>query len=156
MLWTSIVTIVSDERRGLRVPVEGGFPVDDAGRLERLPDVVVDHLGRARVGIVDAPLGAGERLLQDVDLDAFVGKGAGLVEAEGLEVPRDHLQCGHPARLHGGDELGPGLERRLAGGPQAQAPCIGEAGDGGGAGGGDVGVIRRQSLTPEIRKTSMG
>ena len=126
------------EGRRLGVLVEGGLPVDDAGGLQRLLDVLVDDLEGARVGVVDAPLLIRERMLQDVDLDAVVGERPGLVEAEGLEVAGHHLHGGHPARLHGGDEGRAGLERGLARGPEPEAPGVGEAGDGGGAGGGDV------------------
>ena len=126
------------ERGGLGVLVEGRVPVDDAGRLQGVLDIGVDDLEGAGIGVVDAPLLVRERVLEDVDLDPVVAERAGLVEAEGLEVARHHLHRRDPARFHGGDEVGPGLERGLARCPEAEAPCIGKPGNRGGAGGGDV------------------
>ena len=83
-----------------------------------------------------------ERVFEDVDLDPVIGQRPGLVEAERLQVPRDHFHRGDAARFHGGDELGALLERRLAGGPQSEPAGIGQSGHGGGAGGGDVGDAR--------------
>ena len=60
------------QRGGLRVPVERGFPVDDAGRLQGLLDIGVDDLEGAGIGVVDAPLLVRERVFQDVDLDPVV------------------------------------------------------------------------------------
>ena len=137
-----LAALEGGHRGGLRVLVPRGLLVDDAGGLERLLDVVVDDLEGARVGVVDAPLGVAERVLQDVDLDPVVAEGTCLIEPEGLQVPGDHLQCRDPARLHRGDEVGAGLERRLAGGPETEALGVGESGDGGGAGRRDVGDAR--------------
>ena len=136
---------------GFRVLVEGVFPVDDAGRLQGVLEVGVDDLEGVGIGVVDAPLLVRERVLQDVDLDAVVGERAGLVETQCLEVARHHLHRGHPAGLHGGDEGGAGLEGGLAGGPEPEAPRIGEAGDGGGAGSRDVedAGVRQRVLQPE-------
>ena len=84
-------------RGGLGVLVERRFAVDDAGGLERLLDVVVDDLEGAGVGVVDAPLRIGERMLQNLHLDAVIGERAGLIEPQRLQVPRDHLQRGDAA-----------------------------------------------------------
>ena len=143
------------ERGGLRVPVERGFAVDDAGCLQGLLDIGVDDLEGAGIGVVDAPLVVRERVLQDVDLDPVVAERAGLVEAEGLEVPRHNLHRRDPARLHGGDEPGPGLEGGLARGPETEAPGVGKPWHGGGAGGGDVehAGVGQRVLQPEPRAT---
>ena len=130
------------EGGGLGVLVERRIYFHDAGGLQGLVDVVVDDLEGAGIGVVDAPLLGRERVLQDLDLDPVIGEGAGLVDAKGLQVPRDHLHRRDPARLHRGDEVGAGLERRLAGGPEPEPAGIGEAGDGGGAGRRHVGDAR--------------
>ena len=127
---------------GLRVPVQRVLAVDDAGRLQRLLDVPVDDLEGAGIGVVDAPLLGRQRVFEGLDLDPVIGERPGLVEAERLQVPRDHLHRGDAAGLHGGDELDAGLEWRLAGGPEAEPAGIGEAGDGGGAGRRDIGDAR--------------
>ena len=120
--------------RGLGVPVQRVLAVDDAGRLERLLDVAVDDLEGAGIGVVDAPLLRRQRMFEGLDLDPVIGERPGLVEAEGFQVARNHLHSRDAAGFHRGDELDPGLERRLAGGPEAEPSGIGEAGDGGGAG----------------------
>ena len=110
--------------------------------VQRLLDVAVDDLEGAGIGVVDAPLFRRERVFEGLDLDPVIGERPGLVEAEGFQVPRDHLHRGDAAGLHGGDELDAGLEWRLAGGPEAEPAGIGEAGDGGGAGRRDIGDAR--------------
>ena len=95
-------------------------------------------LKRVRVGVVDAGLFGGEGVFEDIDFDPVIGERAGLVEAERLEVAGDHFHRRNAARFHGGDEVGALLERGLARAPQAQALGVGETGDGGGAGGGDI------------------
>ena len=62
------------ERRRLGVSVQGVLALDDAGRLERLLDVLVDDLEGAGIGVVDAPLLGRERMFEDVDLDAVIGE----------------------------------------------------------------------------------
>ena len=130
------------ERSGLGVPVQRVLALDDAGRLQRLLDVGVDHLEGAGIGVVDAPLLRRERMFEDVDLDPVIGQCPRLVEAEGLQVPGDHLHRGDPAGLHGGDELRSLLERRLAGGPQSEPAGVGETRHRGRAGRRDVGDPR--------------
>ena len=97
-------------------------------------------------------------MLQDLDLDPVVGERPGLVEAEGLEVARDHFHRGDAAGFHGGDELDPGLEGGFAGGPESEPAGIGEAGDGGGAGRRDIGDarIRQRVLQPEAGAALLG
>ena len=126
------------ERGGLRVAVERLPPVGHPRRLEGGLEVGVDHLERARVGVVDPALLRGQRVLEDVHLDAVVGEGSCLVEPEGLQVAGDDLHRGDPARLHRRDERLAGLEGGLVRGPEAEPPRVGEPGQGGGPGGGDV------------------
>ena len=80
----------------LGVAVQRRLVVDDAGRLERLLDVLVNDLEGAGVRIVDAPLLGTERVFENLDLDPVIGERAGLVEPERLQVPRDHLHRGDP------------------------------------------------------------
>ena len=70
----------------LGVPVQRRLVVDDAGRLERLLDVLVDDLEGAGVRIVDAPLFRRQRVFENLDLDPVIGERAGLVEPERLQV----------------------------------------------------------------------
>ena len=137
--------------RRLGVPVQRVLALDDAGGLERLLDVGVDHLEGAGIGVVDAPLLGREGMFEDVDLDPVIGQGARLVEAERLQIAGDHLHRGDAAGLHGGDELGALLERRLAGGPQAEPAGIGEARHRGGAGRRYIGDprVRQRVLQPQ-------
>ena len=135
----------------LGVPVQRVLAVHDAGGLERLLDVPVDDLEGAGIGVVDAPLFRRQLVFEDLDLDPVIGERPGLVEAEGLEVARDHLHGGNAAGFHRGDEFDAGLERGLAGGPETEPAGVGEAGDGGGAGGGHIGDarVRQRVLEPE-------
>ena len=146
------------QRGRLGVPVQGVLAVNDAGGLERLLDVAMDDFESAGIGVVDAPLLGGERVFEGLDLDAVIGERPGLVEAEGLEIARDHFHGGDAAGFHRGDELDAGLERRLAGGPEAEPAGIGEAGDGGGAGGRDIGDARigQRILKPQAGAALLG
>ena len=121
-----------------------------AGRLERGPEVVVDDLEGPRVLVVDAGLLGGQHVLEDVDLDAGVGQGPGLVPPERLAVPGDHLERGHPARVHRLHEVGPGREGRLGRAPQAEPARVAEAVDRAGAGGRHVhdACLRQGVLQP--------
>ena len=141
------------QRRGLGVPVEGGTFLHDARGLERGFDVGVDDLERAGVGIVDAPLLVRELMHEDVHLDAVIGQCAGLVETEGLQVPRDHFHGGDPARFHGRHEIAPALEGRFGCAPEPETPGIGKSLHGGGAGGRDVSDPRvgQRVLEPQAR-----
>ena len=146
------------ERGRLGVPVERRLAVDDAGGLERLLDVAVDDLEGAGIGVVDAPLFGRQGMFEGLDLDPVIGERPGLVEAEGLQVARNHLHRRDAAGFHRGDELDPGLERRLAGGPEPEPAGIGEAGDGGGAGRRDIGDARvgQRVLEPEPGAALLG
>ena len=146
------------ERGRLGVPVQRVLAVDDSGGLQRLLDVPVDDLEGAGIGVVDAPLFRRQRVFEGLDLDAVIGERPGLVEAEGLEVARDHLHRGDAAGFHGGDKFDAGLERRLAGGPEPEPAGIGEAGDGGGAGGRDIGDARigQRILKPQAGAALLG
>ena len=93
---TLLRTLEGGHRGGLGVLVERRLAVDDAGGFERLLDVVVDDLERAGVGVVDAPLRIGERVLEDLHLDPVVGERAGLVEPQRLQVPSDDFQRRDP------------------------------------------------------------
>ena len=53
------------ERRRLGVPVQRVLALDDAGRLQCLLDILVDHLEGAGIGVLDAPLLRGERVFEN-------------------------------------------------------------------------------------------
>ena len=130
----------------------------DVGRLERRSQVVVDDLEGAGVGVVDAPLLGRERVLDELVLDALVGERPRGVEAEALEVARQHLHRRHAAGLDGLHELGPRGEGKVGAAPQAEALGIGEVVDGGGARRRDVDdagigqrVLQAQAGAPLLR-----
>ena len=144
--------------RRLGVPVQRVLALDDAGGLQRLLDVGVDHLEGAGIGVVDAPLLLRERMFEDVDLDPVIGQCPRLVEAERLQIAGDDFHRGDAARLHGGDELGAILERRLSGGPQSEPTGIGETGDGCGARRRDIGDagVGQRVLQPQPGAALLG
>ena len=150
------------QRGGLRVLVEGGIALHDAGGFERVFYIAVDHLEGAGIGVVDAPLLGCQGMFEQLNLDPVIAERTGLVEAEGLQIAGDHLHRRHPAGLHGGDEIGALLEGRLAAriraAPEPKAPRIGQAGHRGGPGGGDIedtrigqGVLQTQSGASLLR-----
>ena len=98
----------------------------------------MDDLERAGVGVVDADLFGREGVLDQFVFDAVVGKRAGGVEAQRLEVPRQNLHGRHPAGLDGGDELRPGREREVRPAPETKALGVGEVAHRGRAGGRDI------------------
>ena len=146
------------ERRRLRVPVQRLLALRDPGGLECVVQVGVDDLEGACVGVVDAPLLGTQRVFQDVHLDPLIRQCPRLVEAQGLQVPGDHLHGGDAARLHRRHEVPPPLEGRLACAPETQPYRVGESGHGGGARGRDVedpGAWERV-LEPETRPSLGG
>lgn len=120
-------------RRGLRLPIERTSLAGDVGRLQRRIEIVMDDLKGAGIGIVDADLLRRQRMLKEVDLDAVIGERARRVEAERLEVARQHLHGGDAAFVHGRDELGTRRERKIIAAPKSQALRVAEVLDGRGS-----------------------
>ena len=98
----------------------------------------MDDREGAGIGVVDADLLGRELVLDQLVLDALVGQRAGGVEAERLEIARQHLHRRDAAGLDRLDELGARGEREILAAPQAEPLGIGEIVDGGGAGRRDV------------------
>ena len=82
--------------------------------LERSDKVLIDHLERACIGIVDADLLGRQRMLQNIDLDALVGQGAGGIETKRFQIASEHLHGGDAAGLDGLNKV-----RRVANGKSA-------------------------------------
>ena len=152
----------SRQRGRLRVLVEGGIALHDAGGFQGVFYIAVDYLEGAGIGVVDAPLFGCQGMFEKLDLDPVIAKRTGLVEAERLQIAGHHLHRRDPASLHGGDEIGTLFEWRLAAriraAPQAEAPRIGKTGHGGSPGGGDIedtgigqGVLQTQSGASLLR-----
>ena len=108
---------------------------------------------RAGIGVVDADLLGRELVLDQLVFDALVGERAGRIEAERLEIARQHLHRRDAALLDRLDELGAGGEREIVAAPQAEPLGIGEIVHGGGAGRRDVddAGIRQGVLEPQAR-----
>ena len=113
---------------------------------------------RAGIGIVDADLLGRELVLDQLVFDALVGERAGGIEAERLEVARQHLHRRDAAVLDRLDELGARREREILAAPEAEALGVGEIVDRGRAGRGDVdhagvrqGVLEPQARAPLLR-----
>ena len=126
------------QRGRLGVAVEGIAVLHDAGRLERHLEVGVNDLEGLGIGIVDAPLFRRQRMLQDIDLDAVIAERAGLVEAERLEIARNHLHRRHAAGFHGDYKVRALFEGGLSASPEAEALGISKAGNGSGPGRRDI------------------
>ena len=115
-----------------------------------------------------------ERMIEDFDLDAFVGERARGIEAERLQIARHHFHGGDAAFLHGGHELGAARERRSGRGqragacpglrsgvvvaPQAEPLRVGEILDRRRAGRGDIddAGIGQRMLEPQACEALLG
>ena len=112
---------------GLGVAVVGAaVGAGDVGGLERRLQVLVNDLERVGIGIVDRDLLRRQRVLDDLVLDALERQRARGIEAERLQIARQHLHRGDAAAFHRGDELGAGRERKITGAPEAEPGGIGE------------------------------
>ena len=100
-----LVGLEGGVRGGLGLAVERAPVARDVRGLQRGVEILMDDLEGAGIGVIDADLLGRELVLQHLDLDALVGERARGVEAERLEVAREHLHRGDAALLHGGDEL---------------------------------------------------
>ena len=140
-------------RGGLRLRVQRAGLAGDVRGLHRRVEIVVNDRERAGIGVVDADLLGRELMLDQLVFDAFVGERAGRVEAERLEIARQHLHRRDAAILDRLDELGAGGEREVLAAPETEALGIGEVVDRGGAGGGDVdhAGVRQGMLEPQAR-----
>ena len=98
----------------------------------------MDDAESAGIGVVDGDLLAGELMLDELVLDAFIGKRAGGIEAERLQVAGQDFHGGDPAGLDRLDEFGAGGEGEILAAPQAEALRVSQVLDLGRAGGGDV------------------
>ena len=118
----------------------------------------MDDLERAGIGVVDADLLRRQLVLDKLVFDALVGQRARRVEAERLEIARQHLHGRDAALLDRLDELGPRGEREVVAAPEAEALGIGEIVHRGGAGRRDIddagirqGVLEPQARAPLLR-----
>ena len=125
-------------RGGLGLRVQRAGLAGDVGGPHRGVEIVVDDREGAGIGVVDADLLGRELMLDQLILDAFVGQRARRIEAERLEVARQHLHGRDAAVLDRLDELGARGEREVLATPQAEPLGIGEVVDRGGAGRRDV------------------
>ena len=138
---------------GLRLGVQRACLAGDIGGPHRRVEIVVDDREGAGIGVIDADLLGGQPMLDELVFDALVGERAGGIEAERLEIARQHLHRRDAAVLDRLDEFGPGGEREVLAAPEPEPLGVGEIVDGRGPGGGDVdhaGVGQRM-LKPEAR-----
>ena len=140
-------------RGGLRLRIQRAGLAGDVGGPHRRVEIVVNDRERAGIGVVDADLLGRELMLDQLVFDALVGERAGGIEAERLEIARQHLHCRDAAILDRLDELGAGGEREILAAPEAETLGVGEIMDRGGAGRGDVddAGVRQGVLEPQPR-----
>ena len=128
----------SRPRGGFGLGVQRARFAGDVGRLQRGVEIVVDDRERAGIGVVDADLLVGEPVLDQLVFDALIGERAGGVEAERLQIARQHLHGGDAASLDRLDEFGARGEGKILAAPEAEPLGIGEIVDGGRAGRRDI------------------
>ena len=100
-------------RRGFCLRVQRAALAGDVGGPHRRVEVVMDDAECASVGVVDANLLGRELVFDELVFDALVGQRARGVEAERLEVARQHLHGRDTALLDRLDEFGPGGEWKI-------------------------------------------
>lgn len=127
-------------------PVRGSH----ARRLKGRFEVLVDHLERGGIAVVDGDLFGRQLVDQHVVFDALVGHRARDVEAERLQVARDDLHGGDAALFHRADKGAAILERQVARAPQAETGRVGEVGNLGRARGRDVDDARVGQAVLEV------
>ena len=144
--------------RRLRLPVQRAALAGDVGGLHRRVEVIVDDRERPGIGIVYAALFIGELVLDQLILDAVIGKRAGGVEPERTQVAGQHLHGGDTAILDRLDEFGAGGEGEVLAAPEAEPLGVGEIVDGRRAGGRDIdharlgqGVLEAQARAALLR-----
>ncbi len=112
--------------RRFGLPVQRSRCAGDVGGPHRRVQVIMDDAERTGIGVVNADLLRRQLVLNKLVLDALVRERAGCVEAERLEVARQHLHGRDPTLLDRFDELGTGGERKVGAAPKAEALGISE------------------------------
>ena len=138
--------------------VQRAFGAGDVGGFEGSGQVLMDDLEGARKGIVDADLLRRERMLQNIDLDAFVREGARGVEAKRFQIAGQHLHGGNAAGLDRLHKIRPCRKRKIRAAPQPKPLRIAEILHRGGAGRRDVddAGLRQGMLKPQSGKALLG
>ena len=90
-------------------------------------------------------------MLDQFIFDAFVGQRAGRIEAERLQIARQHFHRRDAARFDCLDELAARRERKVLAAPQPEALGVGEIMNRGGAGRRDIddARVRQRMLQPK-------
>jgi hypothetical protein len=104
-------------RRGLCLRVQRAGLAGDVRRPHGGVKIVMDDRERTGIGIVDTDLLGRELVLEQFVFDALVGERASRVEAERLEIARQHLHRGDTAFLDCLDELGTRGKREIVTAP---------------------------------------
>src|SRR5882724_2885421 len=140
-------------RGGLCLRVERTSLAGDVRRPHGRIKVVVDDRERAGIGVVDANLFGRELVFEQFVFDALIGERAGRVEAERLEIARQHLHCGDAALLDRLDKFGTRGKREVLAAPETEALGISEIVYRGGARRRDIdhAGIRQGMLEPKPR-----
>ena len=138
-------------RGGLGLRVQRAGRAGDVRRLHGRIEIVVDDAERPGIGVVDADLLVGQPVLEQLVFDALVGKRAGRIEAERLQIAGEHLHRRDAAGLDRLDELRPRRERKVLAAPEAEALGVGEIVDRRGAGRRDIddAGVRQGVLKPK-------
>ena len=115
---------------GLGLPVQRALGAGDVGGFHRRVEMVVNDRERPGVGVIDAALLAGERMLDQFVFDAVVGERARSVEAERTQIARQHFHSGDAAVFDGLDEFGACGEGEILAAPEPEPLRVSEIVDG--------------------------
>jgi hypothetical protein len=133
-----LVALKRTARCRLCLLVERAFGACNVGGFEGSRQVLMDDLECAGIGIVNADLLWRQGMLQNIDLDAFVGQGARGVEAKGFQIAGEHLHGGDAAGLKRLNKIRPSRKRKIRAAPKTKPLRIAEILHRCGAGGGNV------------------
>ena len=111
-------------RFGLRV--QGAGRAGDVRCLHRRVEIVMDDREGAGIGVVNADLLVGEFMFDQLVFDAIIGQRTRRIEAECLEVARQHFHRRDAAGFDRLDEFSACRERKVLAAPQPEALGIGQ------------------------------
>ena len=113
-------------RGGFGLPVQRAGIAGDVGGLQRRVEIVVDDAESAGIGVVDADLLVGQLVLDHLVGDAVIAERPRGIEAERLEIAREHFHRRDAAGFDRLDEFRARGEGEIRAAPEAEPLGIGE------------------------------
>jgi hypothetical protein len=102
---------------GFRLAIQGTGVARDIHGFQRRLEILVNDLEGMSVGIVDADLFRSQRMLDDLDFDAFVRQRACGIKSERFQIASEDFHGGNAAGLYGCDKVCAVGERKIGTAP---------------------------------------